>query len=412
MPCGTKPVVSAVAGSIAQAPPSEPIGTRLIDSTPPARIRSSKPLADPRRGLVDGLEAGGAEAVQLHAGHGLGVAGRERGGLGDVAALLTDRRDHTQHDVVDAVDVERRVAGLDLVEEPDDEVDRLHLVEPTDRLALAARRTEVVVDECFLGCLLGCWSHATDCDTLTVMVVKEDGAVEPVTLLTLDELTERVAMSVRNIRFYTTKGLVPPPLRRGRSGYYTADHVARLQLVQELQSHGFTLSAIERYVAGIPADASPEDIALHRTMLAPWMADSREELPRAELERRAGRTLDVGALETLAALGVVHPCGHDRFQVSMSQLGVGLGLLDLGYPIEAARAAAEVYAAHGRAIAEELYELFRTKVWPVYKEQGVSPERIQEVVERLKPLSIASLVQAYEAGMDETRRANIAKRTR
>jgi DNA-directed RNA polymerase specialized sigma24 family protein len=85
---------------------------------------------------------------------------------------------------------------------------------------------------------------------------------------------------------------------------------------------------------------------------------------------------------------------------------------DLGYPIEAARAAAEVYAAHGRAIAEELYELFRTKVWPVYKEQGVSPERIQEVVERLKPLSIASLVQAYEAGMDQTRRANIAKRAR
>jgi DNA-binding transcriptional MerR regulator len=244
------------------------------------------------------------------------------------------------------------------------------------------------------------------------MVVKEEGTVGPVTLLTLDELTERVGMSVRNIRFYTSKGLVPPPLRRGRSGYYTADHVVRLQLVQELQGHGFTLSAIERYVAGIPADASPEDVALHRTMLAPWMADSREELPRVELERRAGRALGEDDLETLEALGVVRPCGRGRFQVSMSQLGVGLGLLDLGYPIEAARAAAEVYAAHGRAIAEELYELFRTKVWPVYKEQGVSPERIQDVVERLKPLSIASLVQAYEAGMDATRRANIAKRAR
>src|SRR6478609_10002348 len=119
------------------------------------------------------------------------------------------------------------------------------------------------------------------------MVVKEDGAVEQVTLLTLDQLTERVGMSVRNIRFYTTKGLVPPPLRRGRSGYYTSDHVARLQLVQELQGHGFTLSAIEKYLAGIPDHATPEDIALHRTMLAPWMADSREEMSRAEIERRA-----------------------------------------------------------------------------------------------------------------------------
>jgi DNA-binding transcriptional MerR regulator len=244
------------------------------------------------------------------------------------------------------------------------------------------------------------------------MVVKEDGAVGPVTLLTLDELTDRVGVSVRNIRFYTSKGLVPPPLRRGRSGYYTSDHVARLQLVLELQGHGFTLSAIEKYVAGIPADASPADIALHRTMLAPWMADSREEMSRPELERRAGRRVSASDFETLQALGVLEPCGRGRFQVSVSQLGVGLGLLDLGYPIEAARAAHEVYAAHGRAIAEELYELFRTMVWPVYKEQGVSPERIQEVVERLKPLSINSLVQAYEAGMDETRRANIARRAR
>jgi DNA-binding transcriptional MerR regulator len=243
------------------------------------------------------------------------------------------------------------------------------------------------------------------------MVVKDE-AVGPVTLLTLDELTDRVGMSVRNIRFYTTKGLVPPPIRRGRSGYYTADHVARLQLVQELQGHGFTLSAIERYVAGIPVDASPEDIALHRTMLAPWMADSWVEMSRAALEQRAGRPLSTADLEILTALGVVSQAGRGRIRVSMSQLGVGLGLLELGYPIEAARAAAEVYADHGRAIAEELYELFRTKVWPVYKEQGVSPETIQEVVERLKPLSIASLVQAYEAGMDELRRTNIAKRAR
>jgi DNA-binding transcriptional MerR regulator len=243
------------------------------------------------------------------------------------------------------------------------------------------------------------------------MVVKEDtAAVGTVTLLTLEELTERVGLSVRNVRFYTTKGLVPPPIRRGRCGYYTADHVARLELVRELQGHGFTLSAIERYVAGIPDDATPEDIALHRTMLAPWMADSWQELGRAELERLAGRRLDPVDLETLEALGVLRPLPRGRFEVSRSQLGVGLGLLELGYPIEAARAASAVYAAHGRAIAEELYELFRTMVWPVYKEQGVSPEKIQEVVERLKPLSIASLVQAYEAGMDATRRANIAKR--
>ena len=231
-------------------------------------------------------------------------------------------------------------------------------------------------------------------------------------LLTLDELTSRVGMSVRNIRFYTTKGLVPPPIRRGRSGYYGADHVARLELVQELQSHGFTLSAIEKYVANIPRDATPEDIALQRTMLAPWQREAPIELARDELELRAGRVLSDDDLTTLAALGIVSPSPGGGHRVAVSQLSVGLGLLDLGFPREAALAAAEVYAAHGRQIAEELYAVFRTKAWPVYKESGTSPERVRQVVERLKPLSIASLVSAYESAMDETKREGIVDRTR
>ncbi|NYD40131.1 MerR family transcriptional regulator [Nocardioides panaciterrulae] len=231
-------------------------------------------------------------------------------------------------------------------------------------------------------------------------------------LLSLDELTARTQMSVRNIRFYTTKGLVPPPLRRGRSGYYTPDHVARIELVRELQGHGFTLAAIERYVANIPADATPEDIALHRAMLAPWQAEAPVEMTRAELERRAGRALAEEDLTTLAALGIVFRAKRGRFEVATSQLTVGLGLLDLGFPTEAALAAADVYARHGREIAEELHALFRTMVWPAYKESGASPERLREVVERLKPLSVASLVSAYESAMDETKRESIAERAR
>ena len=62
------------------------------------------------RGDVDGLEARGAEAVELHAGDRVGQAGLDRGGLGDVGALVADRRDAAEHDVVDAVGIELLVA--------------------------------------------------------------------------------------------------------------------------------------------------------------------------------------------------------------------------------------------------------------------------------------------------------------
>jgi DNA-binding transcriptional MerR regulator len=237
-------------------------------------------------------------------------------------------------------------------------------------------------------------------------------AVEPADLITLDALTRRVGMSVRNIRFYTTKGLVPPPVRRGRSGYYSADHVARLQLVSELQAHGFTLSAIERYVARIPRDATPETIALHRTLLAPWMAELPETLSRRELGRRAGRPLSDDDLDTLNALGIVFPTKQGKFQVALAHLSVGVALLDLGLPLDAALAAHDVFTAHGRQVAEELTELFRTRVWPAYREGRSSPEQLRELVERFKPVTVQALVTAYESAVNETKRETVSRRTR
>ncbi|HET7385172.1 MAG TPA: MerR family transcriptional regulator [Nocardioidaceae bacterium] len=231
-------------------------------------------------------------------------------------------------------------------------------------------------------------------------------------LMTLDDLTRRVGASVRTVRFYTTKGLLPPPIRRGRSGFYTADHVARLELVRELQAHGFTLSAIQRYVARIPGDATPETIALHRTLLAPWMAELPETITRRELNRRAGRTLSEEDLDTLNSLGILFPARQGRFEVAVAHLSVGLALLDLGMPREVAMAASEIFTAHGRALAEELTELFRNKVWSSYQEGDTSPEALRDAVERFKPVTVAALVTAYESAVNETKRESVVRRTR
>jgi len=230
--------------------------------------------------------------------------------------------------------------------------------------------------------------------------------------LTLEEFTERVSLTVRNVRFYTARGLIPAPIRRGRSGYYTADHVARFELVRELQAHGFTLAAIQGYLARIPADATPETIALHSTLLAPWMADVPQTLTRAELATRAGRELDEDDLSTLTALGIARPAERDRYEVAVAHLPVGVAMLELGLPPTAAIAAQDIFTAHGRAVAEELTQLFLTQVWPAYKRTGEPPEKLRELVERFKPVTVAALVSAYERAVDDSKRQAAARRTR
>src|ERR687897_2043584 len=64
--------------------------------------------------------------------------------------------------------------------------------------------------------------------------------------LTIDELARRTGMTVRNIRAHQSRGLLPPPEVRGRTGYYGSEHVARIELIKELQADGFNLEAIRR----------------------------------------------------------------------------------------------------------------------------------------------------------------------
>lgn len=228
--------------------------------------------------------------------------------------------------------------------------------------------------------------------------------------LSVEQLAARVGMTVRTVRFYAGRGMIPPPRREGRNGYYGPDHLARLELVRELQAHGFTLSAIEGYLEQIPAGTAPEEIALHRTLLAPWMPELPETLNRAELEVRAGRRLDDDALELLSALGVIEPTPvEDVFQVAPAHLAVGIGFLEADLPIDAALAARRVIMQHGKALAIELTTLFREQVWPLLKASGQPAEYTTAMVERFKPLTIQALVVAYEAAVDEEKRRTVRR---
>ncbi len=63
--------------------------------------------------------------------------------------------------------------------------------------------------------------------------------------MTIEQLAHRSGMSVRNIRAHPVRGLLAPPEVRTRVGYYGPDHLAQLNVIQDLQAESFNLAAIK-----------------------------------------------------------------------------------------------------------------------------------------------------------------------
>lgn len=55
----------------------------------------------------------------------------------------------------------------------------------------------------------------------------------------LDELAERADVSPRTIRYYVQRGLLAPPVFRGRDTAYGEGHLLRLRLIKRLQDERF-----------------------------------------------------------------------------------------------------------------------------------------------------------------------------
>lgn len=221
-------------------------------------------------------------------------------------------------------------------------------------------------------------------------------------LLTIDELSSAVGMTVRTTRYYASLGLVPPPIRRGRVAYYDDVHRARLEMVRALQDHGFTLQAIEGFLAGVPLDATVEDLALQRAMLTSWTGQPPERLTRRQLEARAGRRLSEDDLHLLTRLACVEPDG-DAWQV-MAHLQVGVGLLDLDLPAAGIARADEAIRRHMSELAEELTDILRDEVVEPYRRTSRSPEealRLERTLPRLRQLTLEAVVAGFQRAANQ-----------
>ncbi|MBT2364495.1 MerR family transcriptional regulator [Streptomyces sp. ISL-10] len=223
--------------------------------------------------------------------------------------------------------------------------------------------------------------------------------------LTVDELAARAGVTVRTIRFYSTRGLLPPPvIGPRRVGHYGSGHLSRLALIEELQHQGMTLAAIERYLEQLPADLSAQDLAIHRALVASWAPESAEEVSRQELERRAGRPLSEQDVDRLAAMGVLDRTAGEAFRLDGSLLRLGVELLDVPIAHETILASRTVLLNHARAAAQDLTRLFRDEVWGPYRERESGTDHVaamKSLSAHMQPMVIQALVTAFQRSLRE-----------
>jgi DNA-binding transcriptional MerR regulator len=221
--------------------------------------------------------------------------------------------------------------------------------------------------------------------------------------LTVDELAQRTGMTVRNIRAHQSRGLLPPPEVRGRTGYYAAEHVARIELIRELQADGFNLGAIRRLLDGA-GGSSDEVLRFTRALRAPFEDEEPQIVTAEELAERWGAA-DPKLLAKAEKLGIVRPLGGGNYEELSPRLArASAELAALGISPETALDVAAKIRRHSEGVAKVFVELFLDEVWKPFEEAGRPAERwpeVREALERLRPLAAESLLAVFQLTMSE-----------
>jgi DNA-binding transcriptional MerR regulator len=226
--------------------------------------------------------------------------------------------------------------------------------------------------------------------------------------MTINELAKRTGMTVRNIRAHQTRGLLPPPVVRGRTGYYNEEHVARIALTREMQADGLNLEAIRRVLDGGDGSAA-EIFDFTRALRAPVEDETPEIFEAEELTALWGESLpdkkEVELTRRAEKLGVMRTLPDGRIEViSPRMFRAAITLGEFGVRREASLAAAEKMRGEADRIARTIIELFVKEIWQPFNDAG-RPEgdwaRVREALDRLRPLASDALVGVFQIAMGE-----------
>lgn len=188
----------------------------------------------------------------------------------------------------------------------------------------------------------------------------------------MEELAGKAGITVRTLRFYRERKLIPPPRREGRIAWYDDTHLARLRTISALLERGHTLSGIAEL-----AEAFDEgrDVGELLGLGAPT-----EEVPvRLSPEELADHFGDQATSENLAAaleLGYLATDGGEIVHISRRLLDVSAALVREGVPLADVLTVGRRVREHAEALAALFTDLILTQ-----------PGHTTEDLRRLRPLA-------------------------
>lgn len=229
------------------------------------------------------------------------------------------------------------------------------------------------------------------------------------TEMTVEALSARTGVSVRNIRAYQTAGLMPPPRLQGRLGLYDVEHQGKLELIRDLRQQGFRLEAIKGMLEKTPEGAWSEYSLISELFSTTFFTvEAPKRKAIKEMAAHWHTTATSEQKERLARNGLYRPIGEDEFEMLSPALErIGVQLADLGVPLDTVLEMQDSLIKHTRAIAKSyVEELFLTMAKSLAdahraaKKQGamVDPrvvENMKGMFERLRPLAIGSVSAAF-----------------
>lgn len=232
----------------------------------------------------------------------------------------------------------------------------------------------------------------------------------------IDELAREAGTTVRTVRAYQERGLLPPARRAGRVVWYSDAHVARVRLIGTLLDRGYSLANIgELLEAWEHGQNIGELMGFEAVLTAPWSEERPVVMSVEDLLALFGETVSPDDLAQALNLGVLVPEG-EGFRVDRPRLlEAGAELVRAGVPLAEALQIGKQLRRSMDTVARAFVELVATHVFDPLGDP-LPPEdvpRLAELVRRLRPLAArvvdAELARAMESRVDAALGDHVAR---